>query len=401
MLSLEEARERIFDAVQPLPSETVDLREALGRFVSEPIFATVDLPPADNSAMDGYAVRAEDLASAGAAAPIALRVIGTAPAGVVLDKVVERGTCARVFTGSTLPRGADAVVMQEDVKQNSSDSLSILFAESAPPWDNVRLRGEDVKGGAVLIEAGERLTAARLSFLAAAGISAVRAARRPVAGLLATGNELREPGRPLDAGAIYESNRIGLAALARQSGAMPKVYPLVPDDLAATATALQQALAECDVVISTGGVSVGEMDWVKAAFTSIGGQLDFWTVAMRPGKPFAFGRWKEKVLFGLPGNPVSALVTFLVLARPALLRLQGAREVLPRTIPAILSEPLVNNAGRRHFMRVTLDERGGARSAGNQSSHILSAMARADGLVDVPPKTTLASGACVSVLSLD
>jgi molybdopterin molybdotransferase len=305
MLSLEQARERILDAVRPLPAETADLNQALGRFTAEPLRSTVDLPPADNSAMDGYAVRSEDLASAGADAPVALRLIGTAPAGVVFDKVVERGTCARVFTGSTLPGGADAVVLQEDVKENSQESSSVWFVESAPPWENVRRRGEDVQAGALLLEAGERLTALRLSFLAAAGISAVRAARRPVAGLLATGNELREPGRPLEAGAIYESNRIGLAALTRQAGAIPKVYPLVPDELAATKAALQQALAECDVVISTGGVSVGGMDWVKAAWTAIGGQIDFWTVAMRPGKPFAFGRWGEKAFFGLPGAKVS------------------------------------------------------------------------------------------------
>jgi len=399
MLSLEQARERILDAVRPLPAEMVDLREARGRFMAEPLRSAIDLPPSDNSAMDGYAVRAEDLASAAPDAPVALRVMGTAPAGVVLDKVVESGTCARVFTGSTLPRGADAVVMQEDVQQNSQDPASVLFVERAPPWENVRLRGEDVKAGALLLEAGERVTAPRLSFLAAAGISSVRAARRPVAGVLATGNELREPGQPLEAGAIYESNRIGLAALAQEAGAIPKIYPLVPDDLAATKAALELALSECDVVLSTGGVSVGEMDWVKAAFAAIGGRLDFWTVSIRPGKPFAFGRWQEKFLFGLPGNPVSALVGFLLLARPALLRMQGAREILPRTIPATLSEPLANHAGRRHFMRVTLDERGGARSAGSQASHILSAMARADGLVDVPPKTTFAAGTVVAVLS--
>jgi len=401
MLSLEQARERILDAIRPLPAETADLNEALGRFTLEPLRSSVDLPPANNSSMDGYAVRAEDLAAAGASAPVALRVIGTAPAGVVIDRTVEPGTCVRVFTGSTLPRGADAVVMQEDVRQNSQDPSSVLFVEGAPPWENVRLRGEDVKAGALLLEAGEKLTAPRLSFLAAAGISSVRVGRRPVAGLLATGNELREPGVPLEPGAIYESNRIGLAALARQAGALPKVYPLVRDELAATQAALEQALSECDVVISSGGVSVGEMDWVKAAFEAIGGRLDFWTVSMRPGKPFAFGCWKEKLLFGLPGNPVSALVSFVLLTRPGLLRLQGAREVLPRSIHATLSEPLANPAGRRHFMRVMLDERGGARSAGLQSSHILSAMARADGLVDVPPKATLAAGTLVGVLPWD
>lgn len=401
MLSLEQARERILAAVQPLPAETPAVNEALGRFTTEPLHSPVDLPSFDNSAMDGYAVQAEDLASARADAPVALRLIGTAPAGVVFGRTVEPGTCVRVFTGSMLPRGADAVVMQEDVQQKSEEPSMIVFRESAPAWENVRPRGEDVKAGAVLLEAGERLTAPRLSFLAAAGISSVCAGRRPVAGLLATGSELREPGHPLEAGAIYESNRLGLAALAQQAGALPKIYPLVPDDLAATQAALEQALSECDVVISTGGVSVGEMDWVKAAFAAIGGQLDFWTVSMRPGKPFAFGRWKEKFLFGLPGNPVSAMVSFLLLARPALLRMQGARHVLPRTIPATLSEPLANHAGRRHFMRVALDERGHAHSAGDQSSHILSALARADGLVDVPPKTTLSIGAVVTLLAWD
>jgi molybdopterin molybdotransferase len=401
MLSVEQARERILDAVRPLAAETADLREALGRFTAEPLRSTVDLPPADNSAMDGYAVRAEDLAPARVDAPVSLRVMGTAPAGVVFDKVVGQGTCVRVFTGSTLPRGADAVVMQEDVQQNDTDPSSVLFVESAPPWENVRLRGEDVKAGALLLEAGERLTAPRLSLLAATGISVVRVGRRPTSGLLATGNELREPGQPLDAGAIYESNRAGLAALARQAGALPKIYPLVPDDLSATKAALEQALSECDVVISTGGVSVGELDWVKAAFTAIGGQIDFWTVSMKPGKPFAFGRWKEKLFCGLPGNPVSALVSFLLLARPALLRLLGAREVLPRTIPARLSEPLANQTGRRHFISVTLDDRGGARSAGHQASHILNAMARADGLVDVPPNTSLGAGTGVAVIPFD
>jgi molybdopterin molybdotransferase len=398
MLSLEQARERILDSVHPLAAETVGLFSAAGRFTAEPLCSAVDLPPADNSAMDGYAVRAEDLAAAAPDSPVALRLIGSAPAGSVLEKSVVKGTCARVFTGSLLPRGADAVVMQEDVKTSAENPSSVWFLESAAPWENVRFRSEDVKAGAPLLGAGEKLTAPRLSLLAAAGISAVRAARRPVAALVATGNELREPGRPLEAGAIYESNRIGLAALAAQTGAIPKIYPLTPDDMAATKSALEQALAECDAVISTGGVSVGEMDLVKAAFGAIGGQLDFWRVAMRPGKPFAFGRLREKLFFGLPGNPASALVSFVALVRPALLRLQGAREVLPRTIPAVLAEPLANPGARRHWMRVALNERGQAHSAGTQSSHILSAMAESAGLVDVPPQTTLPAGAAVQVL---
>jgi molybdopterin molybdotransferase len=288
--------------------------------------------------------------------------------------------------------------MQEDVQCDDRDTSRILFSEEAAPWENCRLRGEDVKSGAVIVTAGEKLTAPRLSYLAAAGIASVRAARPPVVGLLATGNELREPGTPLSPGAIYESNRVGLAALTRQAGAIPRVYPLIPDDLAATKSALERALTECDAVITTGGVSVGEADLVKAAFKEIGGLMDLWKVAMRPGKPFAFGRWKEKLFFGLPGNPASALVTFIVLTRPALLRMQGACDVLGPTLCSMLSEPLSNSGQRRHFMRVTLDAHGGAKSAGNQSSHILSALAQSAGLVDVPPQTTLSAGTIVPLI---
>jgi len=398
MHSVEQARDQILASVAPLASETVSLSVAIGRFVAEPVRSAVDLPPADNSAMDGYAVRSQDLACASAQSPVALRLIGTAPAGAIFDKSVEQGTCVRIFTGSVLPHGADAVVMQEDVKQDSRDTPQILFVDKSAPWEYCRLRGEDVKSGALISAAGDKLTAPRLSYLAAAGIASVRVARQPVVGLLATGNELREPGTPLPPGAIYESNRIGLAALAAQIGAIPKIYPLTPDDLAATKSALELAFAECDTVITTGGVSVGEADWVKAALTGIGGQLDLWKVAMRPGKPFAFGRWKEKLFFGLPGNPASALVTFTVLTRPALLRMQGAGDFLGPATFASLAEPLSNAGDRRDFMRVSVDSAGRASSAGSQSSHILSALANSAGLVDVPPKTTLPAGTQVSLI---
>jgi molybdopterin molybdotransferase len=398
MISLEQARERILAAVRPLPVETVELPGAFGRYAAEPILSPIDLPPADNCAMDGYAVRAEDLAAASPESPVILRLLGTAPAGVIFDDPVKPGTCARVFTGSILPAGADAVVMQEDVQRDAGQSANVIFTEPISPWESVRFRGGDVKAGAPLVEAGGKLTAPRLSLLAAAGVGAVRVGQRALTGLLATGNELREAGKPLPPGTIYESNRAALAALARQAGAVPKIYPVTPDDLAATKSALEQALAECDVVVTIGGISVGGMDWVKAAFGEIGGQVDFWTVAMRPGKPFAFGRWKEKILFGLPGNPASALVTFFLLARPALLRMQGAAEVNHRTIRAALAEPLANPGERRQFARVTMDAAGDIRSAGNQSSHILSAMARSDGLVDIPPRTTLPAGMTVALI---
>jgi molybdopterin molybdotransferase len=253
----------------------------------------------------------------------------------------------------------------------------------------------------VLAEPGDALTPARISLLAATGLARVPVGRRPAAGLLATGSELREPGQPLAPGQIYESNRLGLASLIRRAGAVPKVFPLVADSLAATRLALEQAFNQCDVVITSGGVSVGELDFIKQAFEQTGGSLEFWKVAIKPGRPFVFGSCRGKLLFGLPGNPVSALVTFLLLVRPALLRWQGAQDVSLPAYPGVLVEPLANPGQRRHFLRVKVDAAGKVRSAGIQASHILSASATANGLVDVPPETTLPAGKTVSVIRWD
>jgi molybdopterin molybdotransferase len=249
-----------------------------------------------------------------------------------------------------------------------------------------------------LAATGEVLTANRISLLAAAGLAQVRVARQPVVGLLATGSELREPGQPLAPGQIYESNRVALAALARRAGAIPKVFPLVVDALTETRVALATAFEQCDAVVTSGGVSVGDMDFIKRAFEEVGGELQFWKVAIRPGRPFVFGRYREKLLFGLPGNPVSALVTFLLLVRPALLRWQGAEDLSLPARAGVLSEPITNPDTRRHFMRVKLDASGKVRSAGLQASHVLSSMAAADGLLDMPPRTALPAGNTVQVL---
>jgi molybdopterin molybdotransferase len=398
VISLEEAQEKILAAIQPLPVEEIPVHDALGRYLAAPIESPVDLPPADNSSMDGYAVRAADLGVATAENPVVLRLIGGTQAGSAFAGAIEAGECMRIFTGAMLPRGADAVVMQEDVKRMEAQPASIIIQETVKPWENVRLRGEDIREKALLAGPGEELTAQRLSLLAGAGLAVAQVGRRPVVAFLATGDELRETGQVLTPGTIYESNRAGLSALARQAGAIPKPYPLLADDLILTKQALQAAFKECDVVVTSGGVSVGEMDWVRQAFTEMGGQLDFWTVAVRPGKPFAFGRHEGKLLFGLPGNPVSALVTFFLLARPALLRLQGARELRPPSSWGTLAEPLGNRGDRRHFVRVMLDADGRVRSAGSQASHILSSMARANGLVDVPSGTTWPEGTLVAVL---
>jgi molybdopterin molybdotransferase len=395
MLELETALERILAAVPPAMGRSIPLAGAHGRILHERIVAPLDLPVFDNSAMDGYAVHATDVAPAKPDAPVRLQLIGKVAAGETFAGEVSRGTCVRIFTGSTLPRGADAVVMQEDTRVEGGE---VLVLEPAKPWENVRLQGEDVKRGAVLAEPGEVLTFGRVSLLAACGLSSVKVGQVPLIGLLATGSELREPGQTLAPGQIYESNRLGLAALLRSAGALPEVLPIVADVLGGTRAALGDAFSRCDAVVTSGGVSVGDMDFIRPAFEQAGGSLDYWRVAIKPGRPFVFGRLGKKLLFGLPGNPVSALVTFLLLVRPAVLRWQGAREVsLPRH-PGMLAEPLSNPGQRRHFMRVQADDNGSVRSAGIQASHVLSSLAVANGLVDVPPETTLQAGASVQVM---
>ena len=249
--------------------------------------------------------------------------------------------------------------------------------------------------------AGEQITAGRLSVLASVGITDVCVARAPKIGLLATGNELTEPGTPLNPGSIYESNRTTLAALCQNCGAEPRIFPIVADTKEATIDALKAAFTECDAVITTGGVSVGELDFVKNAFEALGGKLSFWRVNIKPGKPFVFGELGNQLLFGLPGNPVSAFVTFLLLVRPALLRMQRAKDVGLKCATGILAEPLANEGDRPHFMRVAVNDEGEVRSAGFQASHIVSGLANANGIVEVSPRSVLPAGTKCKVLRWD
>jgi len=400
MLTLEEAREKILAAIEPLDTETVPLLEAERRILAEPVTATLDLPSFDNSAMDGYALLASDTLGASTERPRRLRVAVHVPAGNTSRHLLQSGECARIFTGSPLPRGADAVVMQEDVRIPGDAPDHIELTDPAAPWEHVRLQGEDVKRGSPLLDQGIRLGAAHLSLLAAQGRSEVRVGRKPRAGILSTGSELTEPGQPLRPGHIYESNRTTLAILTRQAGAAPEVLPLVPDDLEATQAALSAALATQDVLITSGGVSVGEHDVVKEAFTKLGGRTEFWRLAIKPGKPFVFGRLGSKLWFGLPGNPISALVTHQVLVRPALLRMQGAVSVEPHMVTGTLGQPIVNHSNRRHFLRVVLTPEGEVHSAGAQSSHTLQSMAAANALLDVPAATGWREGSTVKVMLL-
>jgi len=395
MLQLEEARERVLAAVRVLPSERVPLAEAARRIVATDITTSLDLPVFDNSAMDGYAVRVADLKAASAENPVRLNISQHIPAGTKRIAAIGAGQCARVFTGSPVPPGADAVVMQEDVVRESDTAA---FQEAVRPWENVRFRGEDVKAGSVVIKAGERVTAGVIALLGALGISEIAVHRRPTVALLATGNELREPVQPLQVGEIYESNRAALAALLGDAGALPRLFPLIPDALDKTRQMLCRAFEECDVIVTSGGVSVGELDFVKDAFRELGGTTEFWRVAIRPGKPFLFGSLGEKLLCGLPGNPVSAFVTAAVLVWPVILRLQGARDVDLPVQFAITDDAFVNKADRRHLMRVRVDGNGHVSLAGLQASHALGSLAAANGLVDVPAGGVIERGATVRVL---
>ncbi|MGB0578778.1 MAG: gephyrin-like molybdotransferase Glp, partial [Limisphaerales bacterium] len=372
--------------------------EACGRITAEPCAAQTDLPPFDNSAMDGYAVVSADVKQASAEQPVSLKVIGEVPAGTRFDGKIEVGECTRIFTGSPVPAGADAVVMQEDTMREG-DTVQIL--DSARPFEHVRLCGEDIKTGQSLVAAGQRITPGMVNLLLASGCGELAVAKQPVIGLLATGDELRTAGQSLETGQIYESNRHMLAAQVEHAGCLPRVYDLVPDQLEATRKALENAFAECDAIITSGGVSVGDHDFVKQALTDIGGELDFWRVRVKPGKPFVHGKLGSKNLFGLPGNPVSAFVTFMVLVRPALLTLQGATNTALPTHPARLADTLPNRGDRRHFMRVHVNPEGKASSAGAQASHMLHSLAAANALVDVPPATTLEAGREVLVQRFD
>jgi molybdopterin molybdotransferase len=411
MLQYEEALARVIGAVPTAAGESIALADADGRFLAGEILSPVDIPPFDNSAMDGYAVRAADVALAKLDSPVRLRLAGRVAAGEKFLGEVSSGTCVRLFTGSPLPEGADAVVMQEDTKAVGADPNEVLVLDSVKPWENVRFQGEDIKRTAAVAAKGDALTVGRLALLAAAGCVEVLVSRRPTVGILATGSELREPGQSLAPGQIYESNRPAIATLVRKAGAIARVYPLVTDVLEATQIALSSAFKECDMVITSGGVSVGEMDFVKQALASLGGELQFWKVAIKPGRPFVFARLPcsnnrlssvdHKLFFGLPGNPVSALVTFLLLVRPAILRWQGASNVALARHSAVLAEPLENQGERRHYMRVRISSDGKCRSAGTQASHILSSFAAANGLVDIPPRTVFAEGTTVEVLGWD
>ena len=392
-ITVSEARELVLASAHSLPSETVGLTECPGRVLAEDVAADISIPPADNSAMDGFAVRAADVSEV----PAELRVVDDLPAGRESRKPVGAGEAARIMTGAAIPEGADAVVMIEDTEPLAG-GVRILAA--AEPGQHVRRAGSDVSPGTPIASAGDALRPALVGMLAAIGRTAVRVRQRPTVAVLATGDELVEPDRLRDDGRIVSSNSYNLQAALKEIGARPVYLGISPDEPDRIEDRFRQAL-RCDVVISTGGVSVGDRDWIKQVLAGLGGEMRLWRVRMRPGAPLAFVVAEERPVFGLPGNPVSTLVAFEQFVRPVLLRMMGHRRVFRPVASAILERDYRKPAGRMHFVRVSLSERDGrlhATPTGDQASNILLSMVRADALAIVDAEATrVAAGTPVPV----
>jgi len=373
MLPIDEARTEVLRAVRPLGDEELAVADALDRVLAEEVTAAHDVPPFANSAMDGFALRAADAASG------RLRIAGESRAGAPAERPVGEGEAIRISTGAVMPDGADAVVPVERT-QEADEELTIEGDVTA--GDHVRGAGEDLRADEVVLERGTRLDPGALGIAVAAGRATLRCARRPRVSIVATGDELVDAGEPLGPGQIHDSNALTLAALARRDGAVVVGTRRASDDPQATRAALAAALDEADVVLVSGGVSVGPHDHVKPALTELGVEERFWRVALRPGKPTWFGVRDRTLVLGLPGNPVSAMVTFVLFARPALLGLQGAPPPRRRWAPLGVDRP--RHPDRVEMIRVWLDQRGHAVPTGGQGSHQLSSMAGAHGLALIP-----------------
>ena len=393
---LHAARDIILSSIRPLGTERIGLGAALGRVLAEDIKAERSIPPLDNSAMDGYAVRSEDVQRV----PARLTIVETLPAGVLSTHKLGPGEAARILTGAAIPDGADAVVMQEHTE---TEPGAVTILKTAARGDHIRRVGSDVRPDTPIGWLGNVLRPAQLGMFAAVGRTQIRVSLRPRVAILATGDELVEPDRPVDGGRIVTSNSYGLYAALQEAGADPVYLGIARDEPRAIADAFREAL-RCDAVVSTGGVSVGDRDWIKQVLGELGGELKLWRVLMKPGAPLAFVVLNERPVFGLPGNPVSTLVTFEQFVRPALLRMTRQRAIFRPVERAVLAEDYRKAADRPHFVRVRLAERDGRRiafSTGDQGSGILLSMVRAEGLAIVPLETTyLPAGSEVTVQML-
>jgi molybdopterin molybdotransferase len=384
MIPVEEAQERVLAEVGSAGTENVVFTEALGRVLREDVRATADVPQGDNTAMDGYAVRAADIASP----PVRLRVVEDLPAGTVATKRVEPGTAIRIMTGALMPEGADTVA---HVEITDGGGAFVTVQQSLRAGTNVRRRGEDMHAGDVVLPAGIPIGPAEIGVLAGVQKTVVRVGRRPTVAILSTGDEIVEVDEPRPLGKVVNSNSYSLAALAREAGALPRMIGIVRDERAATVAAIESAL-ESDFIISSGGVSVGAYDFVKDALDALGAETKFWQVAMKPGKPVVLSRLRERLYFGLPGNPVSCMVSFILFIAPALRKAMGQRTaLLPPMVVTHLSASVKSRGDRRNYLRVRVVARGGELVAipmMSQGSGVSTSMLQANGLAIVEEGVT-------------
>ena len=384
MLSADQLLDALIErARSATASETVSVAHALGRVLAAPQTSAITVPPLDNSAMDGYAVRVADVAVAGVRLPVSQRIF----AGAVGQPLVP-GTAARIFTGAPVPPGADAVLMQEYC---GTEGDEVILHALPRPGENIRRAGEDILAGAQVLAAGTRIGAAEMGLAASVGLAELPVFRKLRVACFFTGDELVTPGTPLQPGQIYNSNRTTLTGLVNGLGCELIDFGIVPDTLEATEAALEGAASIADVVITSGGVSVGEADYVKAAVEKLG-RVEMWKVAMKPGKPLVYGRVGDADFIGLPGNPVSAFVTFCLFVRPFLLKRMGATDVLYRAFAVQADFNWSKPGARREFLRARLQPNGKLALFPNQSSGVLTSCAWADGLVDLAIGQTIASG---------
>ena len=413
MLTVEEALDKILSSTTTLGAEEKPILDCLGQVLTDDVYAPFNVPSNDNSAMDGYAIQVVSAKGSSREHPKVLRVTGDLPAGHVTYQKVEPGTAIRIMTGAPVPKGADAVVPFEDTDEEKRKGSPNVNAEigilcEVEPGANIRRSGEDVAKGELVIKRGKLLTPADIGVLASLGREKVTVIRRPVVGVLATGNEVMELGKPLDIGKIYNSNSYSLAAQVLRYGGTPKLLGIAQDNVKQLTAALHRGL-DCDLLMTSGGVSVGDYDMVKEVL-AVEGDISFWSVRMKPGKPLAYGMFRRGdgatvSHMGLPGNPVSSMVTFEVFVRPAIYKMLGRTDWVRPVIKAVLENSIKNKDGRRIFLRVIVSKRAGqyyARLTGEQGSGILTSMVKANALAIVPETISeVKQGSAVDVIMLD
>lgn len=401
MIFVDEALNRILNAISPLGLERVGILEALGRVLAEDVAAPRNIPPKDNSAMDGYALCWKDTFGASPKSPVILKVIEDLPAGTVPKKKVGPGQATRIMTGAPLPAGADAVLRVEDTEK---DGTNVRILAAVGEGQDIRRAGEDVREGETVIHRGEVVRPAEIGMLASLGRSFVSVCQRPLVAILATGDELVDIDEPVTPWTIISSNSYSLASQVASCGAVPLMIGIARDTQEDLTAKFRMAL-RADVILSSGGVSMGDYDLVKDIMRNEGNRIEFWQVAMRPGKPLAFGEMGGVPLFGLPGNPVSSMVSFEQFVRPSLLKMAGHTRLFRKTVQAVAMEDIKKVEGLRTFLRARLereDSRVVVRMTGEQGSGILKSMVRANGLIVIPEDVTLVkAGREVTVQVID